>query len=604
MRFISSRKISDKAFLPHQMLFLDCWHGLTHHYSLDSFRVKCLNSRTIVKELSDELEIGRIEKEELEGLCRETLTVLQNDHVVSSFFGKGFALLKPLLERPPLLKDASDSGKDKEKEKEENRARRREMKFATTDILSSLQRGYFEALCSTLIKALSNAESGNVESLTNSIVSDLVAQGWELSELYGWHYKFLANDGRSFDQNLSFMLKQLGRTQEGFEVKLRISGGRNIRQISHLGSFSLSRESGIALPEGDKQLERFATDDVYSTFAEVTLQSVDFLSAAIFARDKIEPLLDALRFEFEPSLLKIERHAFVRRTGDGREMLVEVANPVPNPADRLDQEDFKSFAERLSSLLGCSHLDTQSKNRIETAFRRYRFGRDSENYTDKFLHWWMGLEVLTGVGGMHIGPTVTDNVSYIMLCGYMQRILQDLVLTIRTLRIEWTEQFVTCSGSPSLNSLTVKGLIHLLRDQTARDSLWSAVNDRPHVLFHAKQVSEWVQKPNEMAKQIESHHQRLRWHVQRLYRIRCCIVHGAPVRFRLALFSANLEYYLKQSLSLTLDVLFENPHVPDTVSLYQRAGAFWKRQIELLKKADAPTETVDDAIFAEIVPKN
>ena len=60
MRFISSRKINGKVFLPHQMLFLDCWHGLTHHHSLDSFRVKCLNSRTIVKELSDELEIGRI----------------------------------------------------------------------------------------------------------------------------------------------------------------------------------------------------------------------------------------------------------------------------------------------------------------------------------------------------------------------------------------------------------------------------------------------------------------------------------------------------------------------------------------------------------------
>ena len=604
MRFVSTKKIDSKAFQTHQMLFLDCWHGLTHHHSLDSFRVKCLNSRTIVKELSDELEIGRIEKEELEGLCRETLTVLENDDVVKSNFGKGFALLKPLLDRPPMLKETADGGKDKEKEKEENRARRREMKFATADILSSLQEGYFEALCSTLILALSNAESEKVESLTNAIVSDLVAQGWELSELYDWHHKFLANDDRSFDQNLSFMLKQLGRAQEKFEVKLRISGGQKIRQISNLGSFRLARESGIELPEFDKQVERFATDDDYTTFADVTLQSVDFLSAAIFAREQIEPLLDALRFEFEPSLLKIEKQAFVRRIGDSRKMLVKVANPVPNPADRLDHEDFKCFAERLSGLLSRSELDTQSKNRIETAFRRYRFGRDSENYTDKFLHWWMGLEVLTGVGGMHIGPTVTENVSYIMLSGYMQRILQDLVLTIRALKIEWTELFVTSSGNSSLNSLTVHGLIQLLRNVTATDSLFAAINDRPHIVVHAKQVSNWVQKPGEMATQIEAHHQRLRWHVQRLYRIRCCIVHGAPVRFRLALFSANLEYYLKQALSLTLNVLFENPHIPDIVSLYQRAGAFWKRQIETLKKTNAPAESVQDAIFAQIVPRN
>lgn len=588
------------------MLFLDCWHGLTHNYSLDSFRVKCLNSRTIVRELAEELRIGRIEKDEFEGLCRETLALLENDIVVRSVAQKGFALLKPLLDRPPLLKDASDGNKEKDKEtaREDNRVRRRELKFATADLLALLERSYFDSLCQMATDALLNGSSENVESLTNSMVSDLVAQGWELSELFGWHYKFLANDGRSFEDNLSFMLRQFRRAPEDFEVTLRISGGKNIRQVSSLGNFSLSQDSGIGPPTPDRVSQRFVAQGAYTTFARVTIRSVDFLTAAILARDEIEPLLDALRFEFEPGLLKIERHAFVRRGGDGRPMLVEVANPVPNPAERLDQDDFRSFAERLSSLVSCSPLDSESKNRIETAFRRYRFGRDSDNYSDKFLHWWMGLEVLTGVGGTHIGPTVTENVSHLMLCGYLQRILQDLVLTIRALRIDWTEQFATISGDALLASLTVNGLIQLLRNQSAQDALWEAINDRPHIVAHARQVSDWLQTPASMATQIEAHHQRLRWHIQRLYRIRCCIVHGSPVRFRLALFSANLEYYLKQTLSLTLNVLFENQHIPDVASLYQRAGAFWKRQLVTLKEANASITSIDDSIFTEIVTKN
>ncbi len=82
------------------------------------------------------------------------------------------------------------------------------------------------------------------------------------------------------------MFETVGTRSGGFEVKLRISGGRNIRQISSLGSFRLSRQSGNAAQEDDKLLERFATDDDYTTFAEVALESVDFLSAAIFARDR------------------------------------------------------------------------------------------------------------------------------------------------------------------------------------------------------------------------------------------------------------------------------------------------------------------------------
>ncbi len=166
-------------------------------------------------------------------------------------------------------------------------------------------------------------------------------------------------------------------------------------------------------------------------------------------------------------------------------MLVEVANRVLTLQTCLIRMTSDGSPSDCPSLLSSSHLDTQSRNRIETAFRRYRFGRDSVNYTDKFLHWWLGLVVLTGVGGMHIGPTVTDTVSYIMLCGYMQRILHDLVLTIRALKFEWMEVFATSSGNPSLNMLTVEGLIQLLRNQAARDSLWTAINDRPHILFHA-----------------------------------------------------------------------------------------------------------------------
>ncbi len=600
MRFIPAEIREKSQFETHQMLFLDCWYGLTHNQSLDSYRVKCLNARTIVRELCEEIEIGRLDNPEFEAICQEALVLLENDPVVLTYFAKGVAALKPFLEKPPTLQIGS--GTKQEKENTDNRTRLRDSKFAATDLLASLESRYFGTLCNRLTESLASKDILSVESLTNAILSDLVAQGWVLSELFRWHHKFIANDDRTFEQNLTFMLRQLKRQSEGYVVTLRISGGENVRQIPAFANFILSPNSGL---EAEKEFQkRFIAEDEYTTFAKASFRSVDFLSAAILARDEIEPLLDALRFEFEPGLLNIDKQAFVVRAGDSRKMLVQIDNPVPNPIDSLDQDDFKTFSEKLSVALNSTTLDQESKNRIETAIRRYRFGRDSHNYSDKFLNWWMGIEALTSSGVQKIGRTVTENASHAMLCGYMFRILRDLLITLKYLRVEWRNDFKSVANVESLAELNVPGLVNLLQHKTQAPMLWDSITDRPHIVSRGRLITQWVNDPAKMATQLELHLRRLHWQISRLYRIRCCLVHGSRVRFRLALYSANLEYYLKQTLKFALNMLSESPHISDLTSLFQRAGVMWQRQFNALKENNASHAAINDAIFASIVAKD
>jgi hypothetical protein len=107
-----------------------------------------------------------------------------------------------------------------------------------------------------------------------------------------------------------------------------------------------------------------------------------------------------------------------------------------------------------------------------------------------------------------------------------------------------------------------------------------------------------------MSEKLKAHVQRLQWHINRLYRIRCCLVHGSPVRFRLALFSANLEYYLKQSLIFTLNALHEHPHITDLASLFQRTVVMWERQLEALEDKAADSAIIADAVFASVAAKD
>ncbi|MEY3226848.1 MAG: hypothetical protein RLZZ536_1467 [Planctomycetota bacterium] len=597
MRFVPRTEISIPRFQPHELLFLDCWYGLTHEKSLDSYRVRCLNARTVVRELCDEVTEGRIDQPEFQGLCGESLAILQSDPILALFFSRGLAAIRPFLELPPHL---PGSGEKKEREKPENHDRLKELIFAATDLLAELESRYFSTACDQLIESLAQAKVQSIAQLTGAVVSDLVSRGWELGELFRWHRKFLAEDGRTFSQNLEFMIECLKRPPTEFKVTLRISGGKKVRQLTEFRSFSLSPKSRIQ-PDQEYQ-KRFASEDGYSVFAEGTFRSVDFLSAAIQARDAIEPLLDALRFEFEPGLLSIDARAFVVRVSDDKQMILHVDNPVPNPVGKLDEESFKNFSERLASVLESATIETESKNRIETALRRYRFGRDSDNYADKFLHWWMGLEALTSVGGTRIGRTVSENVKYGMLCGYLFRILRDMLVTLKYLRVEWHANYRDVVPVESFADTDVAGLLRIIRDKALAAQLWGSIPNCSYVAERGRQISTWVTDPLKAESQLSSHLQRLNWHVDRLYRIRCCLVHGSQVRFRLALYSANLEYYLKQMLMFTLNELAMHGHITDLAGLYQRNAVLWARRIAALRDTNtANDQTINDAIFVSAV---
>lgn len=598
MRFIPDERIRELSLAPQELLFLDCWYSFTHMRSLDSHRVKCLNARTILKELCDEISIGRLEAPEFADICKETLALLEIDRVVTELAPKTLAALKQNLLSSPTL--AESTKKDKEQAK--NLQQLRDLRFVCGDLAALLDERYFATLCERLQSAIENQTHDEIEAFTNSILSDLVSRGWTLETLFNWHRHFIMQPQHGFKSNLAFMLKQLSRPRQQFEVTLRINGGSRLGQISKFGPFKISAESEL-IPSNDAE-KRFAASDSFTVFAKGLFTAADILSAALVARDAFEPILDVLRFEYEPRMLRVDDQTHVRRIGDSYTKLTQVTNPVPNPVESFDEQDFNAFSEKLSEALNFSSIDSESKSRIETAFRRYRFGRDSHNYADKFLNWWMGLEALCNVGGERIGRTVTRNASYAMLTGYLSRILRDFLITIKYLKVPWKSHYGTKTCTASFSDIGVGDLIRIIRDDKCRDLLWDAIKARPLIITRANRINEWLRDPAFANKQLSGHLQRLQWHIDRLYRIRCCIVHGSPIRFQLALFSANLEYYLKQTLIFTLDAIHSHRHVTELSGLFQRNIVMWDRRFTALNDSSANSSTIDDAVFAGVVMRD
>src|SRR6266516_7560637 len=162
----------------HEKFFLELWHGMPHEASLDSHRVRCLNARTIIRELDQELRIGRARPEEFQDLCAEAEEIFGRDPLVTNSFVRHLGLLQPLLKNPPLL--------DEKKKDAAAEQKHREFRFVVADFAVALERDYFKQLLATLPDTIVAGDNEKTEAVVGALLSDLVEQGWPLETLFSW----------------------------------------------------------------------------------------------------------------------------------------------------------------------------------------------------------------------------------------------------------------------------------------------------------------------------------------------------------------------------------------------------------------------------------
>lgn len=115
-------------------------------------------------------------------------------------------------------------------------------------------------------------------------------------------------------------------------------------------------------------------------------------------------------------------------------------------------------------------------------------------------------------------------------------------------------------------------------------------------MFH-----ELATQPKKLASYLDEHEQRVSWHLERLYRFRCCLVHGTPVVTPLQLPTANLEYYLRECIYLVLDTLLAAPQIPTLEVIFERAKSAATRRRTLLTDSSAALAAILPALETSFI---
>lgn len=569
----------------HQKFFLEAWYNMTLETSLDSHRVKCMNSSNIVRELLTvmnkthgkmEDDIGRIRK--------ETISILSED---------------PLLKTSNWIKDTKTLldllG---ESENNKNNSTSNLVEYYGRDFKNRLYAEYINDIVKELMGILCNADEGTegfyqrIHDLTGSLLSSLIDAGYSIEALYSVYVEVLVPRGKrsySFVKRLDFACKLVSNVDKRFKIFLRLDGVKRADAIPQtIGNVQLFFNSALPLEANceDTRVKKFFTPGLGRAFAFLEVTAKDLRSAGSIAHEDISSLIDLIRFEFENSIIKVDE-TFVGFEVDSKKQprVSKIPSKVPNSRRNIDENGLGEFIASVSTVLLSENLADEGRDRIKSAFRLYRAGLDTTSFEQKVVNWWTALEYLirgsSNTG--KIGEAVENYLTPILCLDYLSKHIDSYRRTFTSFKETEKKDDATF---PNYKDSSLSSIYEIMKNEAELDQLIAHLNASPLISFKVKKYGKKLSKTTLILILLEEHEQRVKWHIQRIYRARCDIVHSAERILNSSLLCANLEFYLKSLLASLLDEFAKTPSLTGPKEFLDRSQHLYAQMKLSLKTND------------------
>jgi len=507
---------------PGQRLFVQLWYSMVHRGSLDSHRVRCMDSLNITRELQTLFSKPPQKVEtDIQRVAGEALQILSADRSLKKHFHSHFARIQPLLEhlavkatRPNLID------------------------YYLRDLVTDLEARYKSCILDDLELAIFHEGSDEkIRELTGVLLTRLVDEGQTLESLFNiGRYILLGRDDAftEFRERFSRLRSVVTRQPSNHSLVFRLSGfhkpGEALPQLPGLKLRpTWKTPPDCSIPEhAEQRVKEFLSPDTHA-FATIQITAWDDRAAGRSGRSRLESALDLLRFEREAGPIVVDNHFLSIRESDSIARVYEIPRAIPNPTRRVRLADFHQFVADTTGVLQSQILDGPSREKIRSALRFYRMGRDAAESTNKLVNWWTALEYLVRTGGQgSIGDVVITRLAPILTLHYLPKHLEDARETMGRFAIDPHQSTQDQYGVSAYAQLKVADLFDVLRSEKERNHIVKSLKQLQPAFVHIlERLWNGISDPPNLLSLLSGHQQRVEWHIHRIYRGRCDIVHSA-----------------------------------------------------------------------------
>lgn len=561
MQLIHNRLLDANGITsPGQKYFIFRYLELLNKATVDTFRFRAMNSKSILHELLEVLgyvEQGIWDATNIKMVCEEALGIIKNDPILKD--AQYIDALKKALENG--VTRAGSPGEQKI------------MKVILEGLLGDLDK-YLPRLIEGIRISISDNDLVAVEWYTSTFVTELINSGHDQEFLYQVGIRALGRQIRDFNDLFNHLVQTVKPEKKSYTTYIKIKGNHpnlNERVLNHEFLNSLEIEST------EPQVIDFITSENPKLFAVRQTEAVDPNAAAFIARSEIGYLLDILHYSNPKGTVSIDSNCLVRHNKQFgiHSSTPELTGYVP------DQNWFPKVTEQLSNILDLNKLDSESKDKLKGSLRYFRLSNEAVSIEQRFLNLWIALEHLVRSGVRHksIIEPISDFLPKTLALNYIHRLGRDAIDNVKRLKIHLPVEIEYL-----FKTRNVPEFIQLCRDETKLYALLDAVSQNPLLEFRLRQFSHIVKGSNTIKAAIDKNYRDIDHHLVRIYRIRNRIVHSAGHDLNIWSITANLHYYVRTVLNILLFELSNYDCFPDLWSVYIKYQTAFNQYLSSLNK--------------------
>lgn len=532
-----------------QMFFIQRWFEILNFNTHSTYSIRYLNVHQALKEIN--LVCDLIIKDEVKNtqhlklVIEETNSIMHDDDVFQRRATAHFNLLQNTFNSLMTKKNIKMSNVYA-------------MKYQVTNTLNHIADQYLKWLVSELKGILDKeeinfhgndnffAELKTVDTLIGRVISELVGNGWSVKSLYklgkGLIKEIRRTETDTWDKFLGILLKEKEMYTCFFPIENDVSSD----------FIRLLKKVDVVLFTGE-QINNLYPDLLTHhisnkrNYIQVEIVAFDKHSAINLAWEEMLNKLDVLQFYGHdiPSINK--QPIIVFSNGKRFER---------NHAVSLSYK--KNYTSAPSTIFeNAIHLFSQKGDKdvirkIRSVFEFSRISHESLSPQSTFINLWIALETFLNVsfyeGEMEnireIGSAVLSN-------NYIYSLIRNFYEDCNRCNVGLFKETEAPSGDHT--RAKVSKLVEMLTDEQEKERIMQLCVEKNVLLaYRCFNFINLLQDGKRVAEAIENHQNRVKQHLQRLYRIRNMIVHSGSSDYNLGLFIKHLDEYIEITMSTVI----------------------------------------------------
>jgi hypothetical protein len=537
---------------PFEYLFIDKGLELLFRNSIDSYRLRLHNPKTLIEELisvcrssiaglltnndyanSIAKELTHILEEENHGLKFAKVSKKHFKDNLAQISGKNYALI--IQSSKLILKDNFNyliSLFD-------------ELVTLTSSFSTLVNDGSPESIKNT------NDIEKNIVVLANHLFVELVNKGFNKQYLYNFFQKtFIRNTtiGLSYSHRLDILKTLLTKAKENFTIIFPILGNsfqfKEFKKIDNGYELVNKKYRKTIESRVSQQVNEFLEQNKETPMVYLKVSALDYLKAIEISMNKISKDMDIYHLGFTKQTNKVADKCAVIGDNDPSRSATFPSNFQIDGYVRSNANVFNILLDKIKRIEQ-NNVDKESYDKLLSAIRYYRTGSESPELETKLLNYWIGLEYI--FTSTKTDEKVIEKIrTFFPVCHslvYIRRNLHDFHVTLDRLGVS---QYIP-DYSDTLDYLT--------KHSTYQQIITHSPNEL--LKFRAKYFKKWQESPGNIDYALRKHSTNLIWNITRLYRIRNEIVHNAAIKKGIHVHISHMKYYLMFILNSILDFMAE-----------------------------------------------